>query len=128
MHNETRNLNSLDVSLIYDDIKAEKLFDSKIRKYTHRRLSIMKQENIREAAEQRMILLGYLKETITRLCGYCFKYKSCVDCPLCKKNNIRCCDLKCFALMGTARTFKAFIAAHRHWCNKLGFKEVYGNK
>lgn len=134
MHDQIRNTVSYDKDdpdRVYDPDLAIDIFNSHIRKYSHRRLSIMKQENIREAAEKELASLGVLKFIIVRLCGYCFKYGyaiKCETCPLYKKILTRCGELHSFIQMKDARTFKAFLAAHRQWCNELGFKEVYGGK
>ena len=133
MHDEIRyvcspeNIEASNPLCIYSALEVAVLLDE--GKYDFRRLSIMKQENIRDAAETSWCKLSALKEVVSKPCGYCFKYRknrqesTCHNCPL------NCCaDLKSFSAMESATSIKDFIAAHKEWCNELGFTEVYGGE
>jgi len=121
MHDVIRDKDSDRPELrIYDYTEAKSLFVS--GEYTHRQLSIMKQVNIKNAAESGQYKLGDLKYAVIMTCGYCFKYE-CDKCPL-----HRCYTYPSFDTMGNADTLTEFIAAHREWCWDIGFKKVYGGK
>ena len=85
-NDEIRNKDPNCFNEIYDMDKAKKLFDSE--KYNHRKLSLMKQENVRMAFKENFRKAD-IKDTVARKCGYCFKYQ-CEFCPLYKKNRIEC--------------------------------------
>lgn len=88
----------------------------------HRKLSLMKQENIRIAIKNNASLSD-LKAAIHQRCGYCFKYQddsSCQSCPLVKKIGTICTEDIYWEKMKKVKTIKEFAAAHKSWCKKLG--------
>ena len=131
MHDEIRNKEANDSTIIYDAYKAKRLF--KKGKHTPRQLSIMKQENIRIALKTKRFTTWDIWWVLNTLCGYCFvylnPYGSCVNCPLHKKNKKKCVHLPEHSKMNWARTKEEFLEAHIAWCRRLGlekdmFKEV----
>ena len=136
MHDNIRDKSDLDmINQIYDYRKAKQLFIDK--KSTHRQLSIMKQENIKEAILSGNYEKCEILEALETVCGYCFKYVNkdtsyfdCIICPLDKK----CTRSKEFQLLekefeSSSKYDKKLLSSlHKNWCNKLGFKEVYVKK
>jgi len=131
MHDEIRNKEANDFTIIYDAHKATKLF--KKGKYTPRRLSIMKQENIRIALKTKRFMIWDIRDALDETCGYCFayfnRYGSCVNCPLHKRVKEDCIELPEWKSMRHTKIKKEFLKAHIAWCRRLGlekdmFKEV----
>ena len=131
MHDEIRNKEANDFTMIYDAHKARRLFEE--GKHTPRQLSIMKQENIRIALKTRGFTIGDIRDALDETCGYCFAYfnlfGSCVNCPLYKRVKEDCIELPEWKSMHRAKTKEEFLKAHIAWCRRLGlekdmFKEV----
>lgn len=119
---------------IYDVDKAKSLFER--NKIDYKTLSIMKQENVREAIKDKRLSLRTIKEAICDSCSYCFKFsekRSCGSCPLQFKKFLffmsSCCEIKEWDEMVNARTYDDLLIAHQKWCYKLGiFREEKINK
>ncbi len=110
-------------SPVYDVDIAEKLY--KDGKYKHRKLSLMKQENIRFAIWD-CASVASLTSVITDVCGYCLRFtnvsgsQECLNCTLGKRLLIACCKLSEYTTMKNADTVEEFAKAHKKWCKKLG--------
>ena len=104
---------------IYDENSAEALYDNK--KYSHRKLSMMKQENFRMAIKDKKITLITLIQHIKSACGYCFESNSnCGDCILYRKLKNRCDETDEWNKMCDATRRKDFAEHHKAWCKRLG--------
>jgi hypothetical protein len=105
---------------IYDVDKAHELYDKGIG---YRELSLMKQENIRVGILDERVSLDELKSVFGRHCGYCFKFwgeVSCIFCPIFKKVNKQCFELKPFKRALSAKTKEEFSKCHKEWCKLIG--------
>lgn len=107
---------------IYSSASAEYLFDK--GKFKHRKLSLMKQENIRFALRCKRFELEDIKEQFYAFCGYCFKNVNvngaCLNCPLYKRIGKECYNDKFWDKMEAAKTKKDFAKYHKMWCKQLG--------
>jgi len=122
MHEEiTSSLNG-----IYDECSAEIILSFK--RMTPRKLSIMKQENIKEAIEKKMDIQD-IKNAITQPCGYCLRYRKpgiwCKRCPVYRRLGKECTIIPEWNKMLRARTHKTLRKYHMEWCRKIGL-DVYG--
>ena len=117
---------------IYDWTKALRLFKS--GGISHRALSVLKQERIKVAINNKWEL-GGIRHVVLAGCGYCFKYKvdyekmskRCHRCPIFKRNELKCSKLPEFKRMLVAITHKEMGDAHKEWCEKIGIG-VYSKK
>lgn len=113
---------------VYDVNVAEILY-KKGKEYTAKKLSIMKQENIRDALESRGFALKTIKAACGRFCGYCFAFWSSAfcrsECPVFKRVDTLCFNLFEWRKMNAAKTKAEFKKAHKAWCKKIGL-DVYG--
>jgi len=105
---------------IYNSAKAQRLLS---KKYSHRQLSMMKQENIKEALQKRNCRLNDIADALAQKCGYCFKYV-CQLCPIYRKLGKSCIRCPEWNKMRNARTKKEFQKWHKLWCKKIGL-DVY---
>jgi hypothetical protein len=102
---------------VYDCAKASQLFES--RKYGYRKLSLMKQENIRVALKTNKFRLKVIKDAVKKECGYCFKF-DCDDCTLPINWTTSCIKIIEYSGVRDAKTKKDFALHHKNWCKKLG--------
>ena len=125
-HKEITNHDGSISDGIYNYELADSLFNS--GKIGARKLSLMKQENIRLSIKKNT--LATLIWIVKRKCGYCFKYMDigCYTCPLSKKNKLDCDILDEFNLIKGAKTKKQFSNAHKAWCKNWGYGKMTGNK
>jgi len=111
---------------IYDVKKAEAMY--KMGRIGYRKLSLMKQRNIKEAIESGKYRIIDILRNINKFCGYCFAYShwhlDCLNCPIYNKLGVPCHSLKEWDQMERARTFKQLREAHKAWCKKIGL-DVY---
>ncbi len=103
---------------VYDNLVAEYLFND--GKISYRRLSLMKQENIRVALTKPGISLETICWALNSSCGYCFEFE-CDSCPIHKKS-IEACDGGIINIT-TSKTKKEFAERHKEWCEKIGLWE-----
>lgn len=112
-----------DKYLIYNSFKAFDLFK---KGYSRKRLSLMKQENIRMALKTNH---PSALEVHTDLCGFCFEEdclsmtkRSCSDCEL-TRTKTRCNQSGFYDIMSSASAHDdtdRFAKAHKAWCKQLG--------
>ncbi len=93
-------------------------------KYTHRQLSIMKQENLRVAAYGKKFSINSIQAGIRGNCGYCFKFDCTtgITCPLAKKghNKCHCATNDFYAARDDVKSKKEFLKHHKAWCKAIG--------
>lgn len=128
MNDKIRNKTGDPYKKIYSVVKARRLYDKKI--HTPRKLSLMKQENIKKAVLGKFDLEN-VQEAISDICGFCFKFRelsilegNCFTCPILKKLGKKCYELPTWRKMHDSETKKQFITAHKKWCKKIGL-DVY---
>ncbi len=105
---------------VYDRDKSEDLFDS--GKISYRKLSLMKQENIRVALGNPKITLEVICNALGKYCGYCFKFSRngrCIGCLIYKKQGKHQCS-GIIGHIGNSKDKKKFAEKHREWCEKIG--------
>ncbi len=101
---------------VYDENKAGYIYDK--RKVGYRKLSLMKQENIRVALANPKIELITIKNAIRQECGYCFKFV-CLNCLLSKKQEHNGCSNNVKNML-RIKTKKEFAKRHKKWCKQIG--------
>ena len=123
--------------IIIEDTEVGRIYHSGIagicyfnREFNEHVLSMMKQENIREAIENRMGIQN-IKEAIDKLCGYCLKYRKAYilcevsnGCPISKFLNMPCYETKEWKLIMNSTTYKELRDRHKRWCRVIGL-DVY---
>jgi len=113
-NNRIRN----NIDEIYSVDKARELY--RLEQFGSRKLSLMKQENIRMAIKEKYDIDDILGIVISK-CGYCFKQGyNCESCSLYKKYNEYCTKLISYEKMLYAKTIKTFAKWHKIWCQELG--------
>jgi len=105
---------------VYDANKARRLYhDGKIG---YHELSVMKQENIKEAIRKGM------KEAMNvfgERCGYCFHFMDCDECPIFERNRVECFLLDSYLIMERCHdlnNFQVFKLAYNCWLKEIDFK------
>lgn len=106
--------------LIYSWRQSYHLFN---RGVNHRKLSLMKQENIRVALQavssKHSHSLPLLRIALNQACGYCHRY-TCSNCPIAKRAGESCTYLPEFNKMIDTHSRKEFARHHKSWCKKIG--------
>lgn len=120
------------ICTIYYTYAAESLYKDK--KYTYKQLSIMKQENIQEAIQNKNYTKNDILDVINSKCGYCFGFYNhmnvprCKECPLMDKSTLKMdCMNKEYIIFrnillkeGRFQRKKA-LEAHKAWLRSLNF-------
>lgn len=95
-------------------------------KYGYRKLSQMKQDNIRFALLSHEFLLEDIKTIFRAQCGFCFKFfcrvTDCRSCPIHKKLKRDCIDLPEYNRMVASESKEEFLKLHRSWCKKISLE------
>ena len=115
-------------NMIYDVEKARRAYRRK--KLSARRISVMKQMNIQEAAkDDSQFTLKELQGVMYNKCGYCFETESrkvgsslgCSECRMFKINSTACIKSRSFeCAVRFASSKKEFRRRHLEWCRTLG--------
>lgn len=106
---------------------AIKLYDDK--KFTYKQLSIMKQENIQEAIQDKKFSKRDILNIVCQRCGYCFKFRGmrsndCTKCP-CQAGNTSCLNAEYTEFVNILEACGRFqrkkaLTAHNKWLKSIG--------